>query len=148
MRIYQVNATDSIRQVMRMVFSPAILPGIHRSSFQVGDCLPRVELADGPWLLGKIDHNDFALVTGPGGAAWREAAENQGVTVLVEDLDFEPLQPLYERADLQPNGALLIRPDGHICARWTGLPESTATSLGTALTGAVSGDLNTNGEGH
>src|SRR6185436_10267986 len=33
LRIYQINATDTIRQVMRMVFSPAILPGLHRSSF-------------------------------------------------------------------------------------------------------------------
>jgi 2,3-bisphosphoglycerate-independent phosphoglycerate mutase len=32
--VYQINATDTIRQVMRMVFSPTILPGLHRSSFE------------------------------------------------------------------------------------------------------------------
>jgi 2,3-bisphosphoglycerate-independent phosphoglycerate mutase len=40
LRIYQINATDTIRQVMRMVFSPAILPGLHRSSFEGGLELP------------------------------------------------------------------------------------------------------------
>ncbi len=34
LRIYRINATDTIRQVMRMVFSPAILPSLHRSSFE------------------------------------------------------------------------------------------------------------------
>ncbi len=34
LRIYRITATDTIRQVMRMVFSPAILPAIHRSSFE------------------------------------------------------------------------------------------------------------------
>ena len=36
LRIYRVNSTDTIRQVMRMVFSPNILPAIHGSSFEVG----------------------------------------------------------------------------------------------------------------
>jgi 2,3-bisphosphoglycerate-independent phosphoglycerate mutase len=35
LRIYRINATDSVRQVMRMVFSPAILPALHRSSFEL-----------------------------------------------------------------------------------------------------------------
>jgi 2,3-bisphosphoglycerate-independent phosphoglycerate mutase len=35
LRIYRINATDTIRQVMRMVFSPAILPALHSSTFEV-----------------------------------------------------------------------------------------------------------------
>jgi 2,3-bisphosphoglycerate-independent phosphoglycerate mutase len=35
LRIYRINATDTIRQVMRMVFTPSILPAIHSSSFEV-----------------------------------------------------------------------------------------------------------------
>ncbi len=35
LRIYRIIATDTIRQVMRMVFTPAILPGLHTSSFEV-----------------------------------------------------------------------------------------------------------------
>jgi len=35
LRIYRINATDTIRQVMRMVFTPTILPALHSSSFEV-----------------------------------------------------------------------------------------------------------------
>ena len=35
LRIYRVNATDTIRQVMRMVFTPTMLPALHSSSFEV-----------------------------------------------------------------------------------------------------------------
>lgn len=34
LRIYRVNSTDTIRQVMRMLFAPAILPVLHTSSFE------------------------------------------------------------------------------------------------------------------
>lgn len=35
LRIYRVNASDTIRQVMRMVFTRSILPALHSSSFEV-----------------------------------------------------------------------------------------------------------------
>ena len=35
LKISRVTATDTVRQVMRMLFSPQILPSIHRSSFDV-----------------------------------------------------------------------------------------------------------------
>lgn len=34
LRIYRVNATDTMRQVMRSLFPPQILPSIHRSTFE------------------------------------------------------------------------------------------------------------------
>ena len=34
LRIYRINATDTVRQVMRMVFAPAILPALHVSSYE------------------------------------------------------------------------------------------------------------------
>ena len=34
LRIYRINATDTIRQVMRMVFTPNIMPALHSSSFE------------------------------------------------------------------------------------------------------------------
>lgn len=37
LRIYRMNSTDTIRQVMRMIFSPAVLPSLHRSSFELPD---------------------------------------------------------------------------------------------------------------
>ena len=35
LRIYRITATDTIRQVMRMLFAPAILPALHASSFEL-----------------------------------------------------------------------------------------------------------------
>jgi 2,3-bisphosphoglycerate-independent phosphoglycerate mutase len=40
LRIYRMNSTDTVRQVMRMVFSPAILPSLHISSFESPETLP------------------------------------------------------------------------------------------------------------
>jgi 2,3-bisphosphoglycerate-independent phosphoglycerate mutase len=37
LRIQRVNATDTIRQVMRMVFTRSILPALHSSSFEAAD---------------------------------------------------------------------------------------------------------------
>ncbi|HEX2164843.1 MAG TPA: 2,3-bisphosphoglycerate-independent phosphoglycerate mutase [Thermoanaerobaculia bacterium] len=37
LRMYRINATDTVRQVMRMVFSPAVLPALHRSSYQLDE---------------------------------------------------------------------------------------------------------------
>jgi len=34
LRIYRISATDTIRQVMRMVFTPNIMPALHSSSFE------------------------------------------------------------------------------------------------------------------
>ena len=35
LRIYRINATDTIRQVMRMIFAPAVLPTLYSSSFEL-----------------------------------------------------------------------------------------------------------------
>jgi 2-phosphoglycerate kinase len=35
--MYRINATDTVRQVMRMVFSPAVLPALHRSSYELDE---------------------------------------------------------------------------------------------------------------
>ncbi len=34
LRIYRINSTDTIRQVMRMVFNQSMLPSLHRSTFE------------------------------------------------------------------------------------------------------------------
>jgi len=45
LRIYRISATDTIRQVMRMVFTPNIMPALHSSSFEAVD---NVELGEDP----------------------------------------------------------------------------------------------------
>ncbi len=107
----------------------------YEPAFEIGDFLPLVQLTDGPWLLGLLPHDDFALVTGPDGAAWA----NEKLAVFTEGVDFEPLQPFHGRAGLHADGALLIRPDGHICARWTEAPDDPQASLNDCLTNALAG---------
>ena len=104
-------------------------------AFEPGDYLPLIRLTDGPWLLGQLPNNDFALVTGPDGASWA----NDKVAVFAEGADFEPTQPFFERAGLSPSGALLIRPDGHICARWQEAPADPSAAVRDSLSHALAG---------
>jgi 2-polyprenyl-6-methoxyphenol hydroxylase-like FAD-dependent oxidoreductase len=103
--------------------------------FEAGDFLPLIALEDGPWLLGLLPNDAFALVTGPDGAAW----QCDDVSVFTEGADFKPGDSFSSRAGLAADGALLIRPDGHIAARWESAPDNPAAAvqhcLGTLLAG-------------
>ncbi len=94
LRFYRINATDTIRQVMRMVFSPAMLPSLHRSSFELQD--ERELLIEG---AGQEDDPSDALVrafeaqaarvcVGVRGVVERSVAEN--TNVLVEGVHLLP----------------------------------------------------------
>jgi hypothetical protein len=104
-------------------------------AFEAGDYLPLVKLADGPWLLGRLPHDGFSLVTGPEGTAW----VNDQVSVFCEGRDFEPTGSFHKRAGLNATGALLIRPDGHIAARWAEAPADPQAALNTSLASALAG---------
>jgi len=107
----------------------------YEPAFELGDYLPLVKLTDGPWLLGLLPNDNFALVTGPDGASW----VNDQIAVFTEGVDFEPTQSFHERAGLSASGALLIRPDGHICARWAEAPANPQAVLREGLTSALAG---------
>jgi len=97
LRIYRINATDTIRQVMRMVFTPSILPALHSSSFEAA-----------PFEPGKIEETpstprdpDFAhrveatfeeqatrVCVGVRAVAERAAAEN--MSIVVEGVHLHP----------------------------------------------------------
>lgn len=111
----------------------------YKPTFEVGDYLPLIKLVDGPWLLGQLPNDDFALITGPDGSAWN----NQQIAVFIEGTHFRPNQSFHERAGISSNGALLIRPDGHICARWIAAPEDPLTALSKSLASALTGTPNT-----
>ena len=57
LRIYRINATDTIRQVMRMVFTPNIMPTLHTSSFEAA---APVEVAGIEDRLGSPFDPEFA----------------------------------------------------------------------------------------
>ena len=92
LRIYRMNSTDSIRQVMRMVFAPAILPSIHRSSFETDFDL--VEASEDDVHLG-FEEQATRVCVGVRAIVERSIAENTNVMVEGVHL-FPPLVPFPE----------------------------------------------------
>ena len=103
--------------------------------FEPGDHLPLLPTKGSPWLLGLVPNNEFALIAGHEGESWR----NDVVPVLIDGADFEGRQPFHEWAGLTSSGALLIRPDGHIAARWIEAPTDTACAVEAAHQKALTG---------
>lgn len=98
LRIYRVTATDTVRQVMRMVFTPNILPALHRSTFD----------PPGPYEAEQID-----LATGhgsePGSAERLRAGYDEqatrvcvGVRAVVERAIAENMSIIVEGVHLRP----------------------------------------------
>jgi putative polyketide hydroxylase len=74
----------------------------------------------------------FVLATPSGGESWDLAAVGENVRLLVEGRDFQGpgFAGVY---GLQPGGAVLIRPDGIVGARWTAPPEDPVAELRAAM---------------
>ncbi|ABS61754.1 2,4-dichlorophenol 6-monooxygenase [Parvibaculum lavamentivorans DS-1] len=85
-------------------------------------------------LLSLLAADRFAILAGPGGTSWREAAAATGLTALRGGWDFEDeAKGWTELTGLPKDGALLVRPDGHIACRFEGGTENAAALLGEAL---------------
>ena len=89
LRIYRVIATDTIRQVMRMVFSPQILPVIHGSSFAASQ-LPFYDEDDDPSHALLNAFQEQAVRVGVGVRAVVERAVAEGQSILVEGVHLLP----------------------------------------------------------
>lgn len=98
LRIYRVIATDTIRQVMRMVFTPAILPALHRSTFEIGLAAETPGLDDtlssqGPaevndLLIANFDEQATRVMVGVRAVVERAIAEN--MSIIVEGVHLRP----------------------------------------------------------
>ena len=102
LRIFRINATDTIRQVMRMVFSSAILPALHRSSFELdADDLVRDEAEgrerDERRVVDAFEEQALRVLVGVRGVVERSVAEN--TSLLVEGVHLVP--PLIPFLDLE-----------------------------------------------
>lgn len=85
-------------------------------------------------LLSLIDAARFTLLTGPAGSAWRAAAEAEGIGALTAESDFSDTEADWRRlTGLPADGALLVRPDGHIACRFEGGADDAVALLGRAL---------------
>jgi len=74
--------------------------------------------------------DDFVLLTGDG-RTWRSAAiATAGAPIRLEDHDPATWAQLY---GVDPHGAVLVRPDGYVAARWPTAPAQPGTTLREAL---------------
>lgn len=95
LRIYRVNATDTIRQVMRMIFTPAILPSLHRSTFETSgpgsvtiDDLGTAEMGREERWIANFDEQAARVSVGVRAVVERSIAEN--MSVIVEGVHLRP----------------------------------------------------------
>ncbi|HVS16692.1 MAG TPA: 2,3-bisphosphoglycerate-independent phosphoglycerate mutase [Thermoanaerobaculia bacterium] len=95
LRIYRINSTDTIRQVMRMAFSPAMLPALHRSSFELGPD-STADPNDRGAVLAAFAEQATRVCVGVRAVVERSIAEN--TSVLVEGVHLLP--PLVPFSDL------------------------------------------------
>lgn len=104
LRIYRINSTDTIRQMMRMVFSPQILPALYSSSFEAAASLEavddRFQLADKDAeqrLIAGFEEQATRVCVGVRAVVERAVAEN--MSILVEGVHLVP--PLVPFQDLE-----------------------------------------------
>lgn len=104
LRIYRITSTDTIRQMMRMVFSPQILPALHSSSFEPVRALKSIEEAFEPHagdseqrLIASFEEQATRVCVGVRAVVERAIAEN--MSIVVEGVHLLP--PLIPFADLE-----------------------------------------------
>ena len=108
LRIYRVISTDTIRQMMRMVFSPKILPALHSSSFELAppygqEPLPedRPTSPNDPDFIQRLTatFEEQATRVGVGVRAVVERTIAENVSLVIEGVHLYP--PVVPFADLE-----------------------------------------------
>ncbi|MXX60693.1 MAG: 2,3-bisphosphoglycerate-independent phosphoglycerate mutase [Holophagales bacterium] len=89
LRIYRVNATDTVRQVMRMVFAPAILPALHVSSYETAEATsPELPGGTQDPTLATFEEQATRVCVGVRAVVERAIAEN--LSLVVEGVHLLP----------------------------------------------------------
>lgn len=112
-------------------FTPTGTPGAR---------LPHAWLAPreaGESLLDRVPLDRFLLLAGPKGSAWSKAVEDlcdeRLGALLLEDDAVEDLARWLAEAGIEPDGALLVRPDQHVAWRSRAASEARAETLRAVL---------------
>jgi 2-phosphoglycerate kinase len=86
--IVRIISTDSIREVMRVLFSPSLMPAVHHSSYEAGTGL-RIPLGAGfdPHLVGFMEQVDVVNV---GILAILDRAIEERVSLVIEGVHIVP----------------------------------------------------------
>jgi 2,4-dichlorophenol 6-monooxygenase len=86
-------------------------------------------------LLSLLPGDRFTMLAGPAGEAWRDAASASGLAALTMGRDFSDATLDWEQATgLPEDGALLLRPDGHIACRFGAATFEPAAQLKRQMT--------------
>jgi putative polyketide hydroxylase len=115
---------------------------VYRPSGHPGARAPHVWLADGRSTIDLYD-GGFVLFAARDGQSWLAATASVAAAIDVPlsafhiggpGCDLRPGGPQWEDlVGVSAEGALLIRPDGYVAARWTALPDDPASALKGAL---------------
>jgi len=92
LRIYRLNATDTIRQVMRMVFTRSILPALHSSSFEAVPVHKVMDLTDDQNIELRLTdtYEEQARRVCVGVRAVVERAISENMSIVVEGVHLLP----------------------------------------------------------
>ncbi|HEY7283727.1 MAG TPA: hypothetical protein VID47_19290 [Actinomycetota bacterium] len=86
--IVRVVATDAVREVMRAMFSPELMPSLHTSSFQAGGMLRESGLQGGDRVIAGFREQTAAVSVGLN--AFLERAALEGTSVIIEGAHVVP----------------------------------------------------------
>ena len=97
---------------------------VYTPSYEVGALVPHAWTQENVSLLSQLAQDRFTLLCGPTSEDWKAATDG------IDLLHFVPCRNKWPRgADLPDDGALLVRPDGHIAARYHSSENASATRL-------------------
>ena len=139
---YQKDHFDSLRLQLGYTYGTAPDPdedlpiSVFRPRAVVGGRLPHLQLQDGRSSIDLVASDAFTLIAGAAGTAWRHAFDGSPVpvTLRLQGLDFACNTDFATVMGLGADGAILVRPDGHILALATCAGTGSTRHLAAALT--------------
>lgn len=136
---YQKDHFDSLRLQLGYAYGDALKAdaALPISAFTpkavIGSRLPHVALSDKRSALDLVRSEGFTLICGPAHQAWRsvEAGLQTPLMLVAEGRDFDAEGGWAARMGIEADGALLVRPDGHILHVAKGVdPSAVVEAIG------------------
>lgn len=85
--VHRVLSTDAIRQVMRIMLSPALVPAIHASSYEAHRMLPEAPTGEDPVVRGFLAQ---ASIVSVGARAMLDRAVEENTSLVLDGVSIVP----------------------------------------------------------